>query len=99
MSRTQVMRLIRFLGFAIMLGATISVIVNAVIVVAVYKSPVDVSKEGAAISLYAVVLIVLASLLATAPLIEWWYNYLSRLFGITWNSERDHEAGSSDEKD
>lgn len=89
----------RFLSFAVILGSAISVIANAAIVVAVYNIPADVSKGRDATSFYAIALIVMASLLATAPLIEWWYNYLSKLFGINWISARDDGVGSGDEKD
>ena len=71
MFRTRATRWISFLGFGIFLGFTIAVIVNAAIVVAVDSVPEDIAKEGDLTSTYAVLLIVTASLLATAPLIEW----------------------------
>ena len=82
MSHQQVTRLFRFVCFSIFLGTTVSIIANAAVVIAAYNIPKEFSQRNDAVTVYATVLIVLASLLATAPLIEWWYNYLSERFGI-----------------
>ena len=98
MSRQQITRLLRFLGFSIFLGSIVSIIVSAAGIIAAYNIPAGLPQRNDAVTVYAIVLIVLASLLATAPLIEWWYNYLSERFGITWIVERSNEVGSDDEK-
>ena len=91
MSRQQVTRLLRFLGFSIFLGSIVSIIVNAAGIIGAYSIPADLSRRNDSVTVYAIVLIVLASLLATAPLIEWWYNYLSERFGIAWHVERSND--------
>ena len=98
MTRQQIIRLLRFLGFSIFLGAIVSIIVSAAGIIATYSVPAELSQRNDAVTVYAIVSIVLASLLATAPLIEWWYNYLGERFGITWIVESSNKVGSDDEK-
>lgn len=63
--------------FAVLLTATITLAVSAL------PEPSASADSNGAAQTARVVLIVLASLLPTAPLLEWWYNALRRLFRIS----------------
>ena len=74
--------LLRYLGFGVFLGAVSCTVVIAAIVLAAYNtmSVPDALPAGAQPLIGP--LLLLASLLATAPLIGWWYNFLRNLFRI-----------------
>ncbi len=81
--------LLMYLFYIVLVATTISVIATGAILIGI-NSVVSVSQlvtpptEGAVqtvtVSIYAALILVPASLLASAPLIEWWYNFLFRIF-------------------
>lgn len=74
--------LIRNLIFAVLVGITASVILNAAIILAAYNIPERVSSSDTNPRLMLGSILLLASLLATAPLIEWWYQRLRRMMRL-----------------
>ena len=73
---------LRYLVFGIFLGSVSVTVVIAAILLAAYNtmSVPDALPAGAQPLIGP--LLLLASLLATAPLIGWWYNFLRNLFRI-----------------
>ena len=82
MNLAKLMEVLRYLVFGISLGSVSSIVVIAAIVLAAYNtmSVPDALPAGAQPLIGP--LLLLASLLATAPLIGWWYNFLRNLFRI-----------------
>ena len=79
--------LLRNLVFVVILGAVASVIVDGVILLAAYNLPEEVLHSDANDSLVeraiVVAILFIGPLLATAPLIGWWYNRLGRMLKIS----------------
>ena len=72
--------LLRYLGFGISLAAVSGIAMTAAMFLAISNTlPQNLNPIMA-------VLLLLASLLATAPLIGWWYNFLHNLFRIDFTS-------------
>ena len=80
---------LRNIAFAVLAGSIAAIIVNGAIVLAVYNLPEDIlptEANDAKVKLAIVAaILVLAALLPTAPLIEWWHNRLSSWLSISWN--------------
>ena len=67
----------RYVMLALLLGLFTSVIVVGAVLLAAYNFPGQSAASEIAGRLAGQALLVFAALLATAPLIEWWYNHLS----------------------
>ena len=82
MNLTKSGTLLRYLAFGISLGAVSGIVLSAAILLAAYNtlSAPDALPAGAQPLIGS--LLLLASVLATAPLIGWWYNFLRNLFRI-----------------
>ena len=82
MNLAKLMEVLRYLVFGIFLGAVSGIVLSAAILLAAYNtmSVPDALPAGAQPLIGP--LLLLASLLATAPLIGWWYNFLRNLFRI-----------------
>ena len=82
--------LLRNLLFAVLLGLIAAVIVNGTILLATYNLPEEVlsrdANDSVAEQVTVVTMLFLGSLLATAPLIGWWYSRLGRILRISANS-------------
>ena len=76
MNFAKLRELLRYLAFGISLGTVSVIAVNAAVFLGTYNA--------LAVGTHPLtgVLLLLASLLATAPLIGWWYNFLHNLFRI-----------------
>ena len=78
---------LRNVVFAVLLGLIAAVIVNGTILLAVYNLPEEIVRPDAndpVVERVAVVIILfLAPLLPTAPLIGWWYGRLGRILKIS----------------
>ena len=79
--------LLRYLAFDIFLGAVSGIVLSAAILLAAYNtlSAPDALPAGAQPLIGS--LLLLASVLATAPLIGWWYNFLRNLFRIDFSGK------------
>ena len=73
--------LLRYLAFGISLGIVSGTVMVAAMFLAIYNT----LPENLNPSMVAILL--LASLLATAPLIGWWYNLLRHLFRIDFTGD------------
>ena len=82
MNLAKLMEVLRYLVFGVFLGAVSGIVLSAAILLAAYNtmSVPDALPAGAQPLIGP--LLLLASLLATAPLIGWWYNFLRNLFRI-----------------
>ena len=82
MNLATLTEVLRYLVFGIFLGAVSGIVLSAAILLAAYNtmSVPDALPAGAQPLIGP--LLLLASLLATAPLIGWWYNFLRNLFRI-----------------
>jgi len=67
---------LRYALLAILIGIATSAIINGAILLAVYNLPEQILTEPLTSQVVSIGMILLAALLATAPLIEWWYNHL-----------------------
>ena len=88
--------LLRNLIFAVLIGLIAAVIVNGAILLAVYNLPEAVLFPDANDPVIELVIVdailLLGTLLATAPLIEWWYSHLNSWLGASWD-----DGGKEDE--
>ena len=73
--------LLRYLAFGIALMIVSAITMNAAMLLAIQNTlPHNLDPS-------MVVLFLLASLLATAPLIDWWYKFLRHLFGMDFTGD------------
>ena len=71
---TRIFSGLRYGLLTVLLGVTTSAIVNGAILLAAYNLPKQVLAADSTNRVIESVMILSAALLATAPLIEWWYN-------------------------
>ena len=76
---------LRFLCYAAIVGVVIGVIVNASVVLALYSLPHQMGDNSHMAGVGETFLVIVAAMLATAPLVEWWYNALKRIFRISFD--------------
>ena len=74
---------LRFIGSGLLFGMISGVLLTATITLATSALPEPDADSNGSAQTARIVLIVIASLLPTAPLLEWWYNALHRLFRIS----------------
>ena len=74
--------MLRFACSAVAFGMIFWVLIGAAIILAASNLPDPSTDRGGAVQVVWGILIVLASLLATAPLIQWWHNALKWIFQI-----------------
>ena len=74
---------LRFQCGAFTFGTVFAVLMIATIMLAASNIPEPGSTSDRAVRIVLGIVIVLAALLATAPLLEWWYNAVRRLFRIS----------------
>ena len=74
---------VRFWASAIITGIVLAVILTTAIMLAVYNIPEPIANIGGITGRGAFIWIVAAAVLATAPLVEWWHKFLTRLFGFS----------------
>lgn len=74
---------LRFQCAALAFGTVLAVLMIAAIILAAYNMPEPNAGSDDAVQIAWGALIILASLLATAPLLHWWYDAIRRLFRIS----------------
>ncbi len=94
MIRTRIWSMLRYGLLTVLLGVTTSAIVNGAILLAAYNLPKQVLAADSTNRVLESVMILSAALLATAPLIEWWYNHLSRWLNIPLGDEGGNREGT-----
>ena len=60
----------------------VTVVLGGAILLAAYNVPQQISEANSMASWIGRVILIAVSVLATAPLIEWWYNRLYHLFNM-----------------
>ena len=94
MTWTRIFSGLRYGLLTVLLGVTTSAIVNGAILLAAYNLPKQVLAADSTNRVIESVMILSAALLATAPLIEWWYNHLSRWLNIPLGDEGGNREGT-----
>lgn len=74
---------VRFWSSAIITGIVAGIILTTAIMLGAYSVPEPVANTVGIAGRVVFIWIVTASVLATAPLVGWWYNFLTRLFGFS----------------